>query len=499
VSPSIPAFAGLGGPVVCLVAALCADALAAERESLPSPLTLEYALSLATGDHPVLEKARAQLALARAARDAAGAAYGTRVDLEAVLKVRELADSDLDAPPDTSLLTRTKKLYEIGSDPPAPGLDSFFRYSDLGAAWVPSPSSEPGRNDSSASLRITRQLYDFGRTRAAVAAAESGERAGRMELMSVRQQCQLEIMSSFFDVILADRAYTYANEAMAAAYVRFDKARDRNQLGQVSDVRVLELESRYQGLRREMHVSRTRQRAARSRLAMALNRPDDLPPSLAYPKLPALERESEDLDALIALALERNPRLQALHARTLAGEQRWREAQRDKGPVLSAELEASIYAEPTRLDDALSAALKLRVPLWSGGRTDAEVARQRALLRRQRAELAKVRLEVRQAVLDLWLKLQALEAERVEVEKLAEYRELALDQRRALYELEVAATLGDAMAETARVRLRQARAQLRIALAWAELDALTGRLLERSEDPGGPGTPTETTDGGSTP
>jgi len=482
--------------VICLLLGLSEGSMAAEHQPLPSPLTLDAALALADGYHPALEQARAEVALAEAELAAANSAYGTHVELEGALKARQLADPDLGAPPGSSPLTRSKKLYEVASNPPTPGLDSFFRYSDLADAWRPTAFSERGNNDSSVSLRVTKRLYDFGRTRAAVAAAESGEEASELELLSARQQHHLEAMSRFFDVILADRTYTHANEAMAAAYVRFDKARDRNALGQISDIEVLERESRYQELRREMHLSQTRQRATRSQLALGLNRPDDLPTALEYPKLPALERETEDLDALVTLALEQNPRLKALNARTLALEQRLSKARRERGPVLSAELEAASYVEPTRSDESLSAALTLRIPLWSGGETDAEVARQRALLQRQRADLAQARLEIRQAVLEQWLNLQVLAAEREEVAKLAEYRELSLDRRRALYALEVATTLGDAMTETAWVQLRQARVELNTALSWAKLDALTGRLLAEQE---AGSTPIETTDGGSSP
>ena len=57
------------------------------------------------------------------------------------------------------------------------------------------------------------------------------------------------------------------------------------------------------------------------------------------------------------------------------------------------------------------------------------------------------------------------------------FRDLDLDLRRSLYEFEVASDLGDAMTEISDYRLQKAENDYQLALAWARLDALTGRLL----------------------
>jgi hypothetical protein len=86
-------------------------------------------------------------------------------------------------------------------------------------------------------------------------------------------------------------------------------------------------------------------------------------------------------------------------------------------------------------------------------------------------------LEVRQLVLDLWLEIQNLRARAGELEILGESRDLDLDLRRSRYEFEVASDLGDAMTEISDYRLQKAENDYQLALAWARLDALTGRLL----------------------
>jgi len=403
-------------------------------EPLPDPLTLEYALSLADEPHPELELAGAALDRARAGEQLVESRYKAHVGLEVALRAVEPSDVAREA--------------------------------------------DPTNNDSWAKLRLGKRLYDFGRSEAAQSAAEQEVRSGEWAHLAARQQRRLDIMARYFDVILADLEYTKDNEAMAAAFVGFDKARDRNELGKVSDIRMLELESVYQAVRQRRSVSQARQRTARSRLAMALNRPGELSANLEVPALPWLEREPGELAALEQAAVDGNPRLQELRAQATAANQRVdAELARRKGE-LRGELQAAAYNRKFSNNNPFAAALVYEVPLLTGGTIDAEAARLRALAREKQALAAAEELAIRQAVLELWLELQSLRARADELEVRAKFRDLYLDRSRALYELEVTSDLGDAMAESSAVRLQTAENRFATALAWARLDALTGHLLQ---------------------
>jgi len=399
---------------------------------LPEPLTLEYALSLADGPHPGLELAQAALDGAVADQEAVQSRFGTRIGLELALRAVDPTD-----------LARR---------------------------------AESTNNDSWAKLKARKRLYDFGATDAASEAAAADVRGREWALLGARQQRRLEIMRGYFDVILADLEYGRDNEAMAAAYVSFDKVQQRNQLGQVSDVLLLEAESRYQSALQRRTVSQARQRAARSQLAMVLNRPGQLSSNLEPPVLEVLGREQGELDPLVAAALDSNPELQALRAELQAAVERVRAARLRYRGELRGELEAAAYSREFARDDPLSAALVLEIPLITGGEMDAELARERARVRDKRARIAAKELEVRQVVLDLWLEIASLQARRRELATAGQFRDLTLDRSRALYELEVTSDLGDSMVGTSEQRLREAETDFQIALAWARLDALTGRL-----------------------
>jgi outer membrane protein TolC len=408
---------------------LAATAAAEDREPLPEPLTLQAALALADADHPELALRRSDLALAEARREAAAADddFDTRLRLNA----RYVDDSNL--------------------------------------------AVQQQNNDSRAVLLLRKELYDFGRSRDAVQAADA-EVAGRdLLLRETRERHRLEIMRAYFNVLLADLDFARADEAMAIAFVDWDRSVDRNALGQVSDIDMLALEDlfqtrRVQRSRAEMHL-----RAARAALANALNRPEELPATLLPPELTANDSPLPDYERLLARALTGNPRLLALRAQGEAA--RLRVAERRKGtyPTLQAEANTGYWARDLGNNrESFGASLILDVPLYQGGRVGAQIATEQAQARRVQAEIAALEHELRQAVLEAWQEIQILTTQRDQARVLSDYRDLYLDRSRAEYELELKTDLGDAMVEQSAARLFVARTEFALALAWAELATLVG-------------------------
>lgn len=117
---------------------------------------------------------------------------------------------------------------------------------------------------------------------------------------------RLEIMQRFYDVLLADLSYARDNEALAVAYIQFDRAAAREELGQFSPLKVAELEADYQLIRRQRAASEAAQRVTRSLLAQALGRPTELPRDLVTPDLAWPDSPLPELEAVVTAALEKN-------------------------------------------------------------------------------------------------------------------------------------------------------------------------------------------------
>ena len=412
--------------------ALCSIAPAAsgsESAPLPTPLTLEQALALADDTHPDLDLARADLERSRARLIEAEARSGARL----------LAD-----------------LTPERAQPAAGGSDI---------------------NDSRARILLSKQLTDFGR-QAALEAAAGAELVGReLALIDSRQRRRLDIMRRFFDVLLADLRYAVDNEDMAHRYVNFDRVRQRYELGQVSEVELLESENAY----REVLIARTesekRQAGSRLQLAVALNRPNQVPGELVRPALAHLEREAPDYRTLLKEALEASPVVVAARKELEAAARSVEAARARNRPVLTAEAEAARYNETRGLGrNDWRIGLNLRIPLYDGGETDADIARAIAEHATREARLKKAEQDLQQAVLDLVQEIETLKVRRAVARQRLEFRDAALERTRSLYELEVQANLGDALVRLTEAQYLAARADFELALAWARVEALTGRL-----------------------
>ena len=351
-------------------------------------------------------------------------------------------------------------------------------YLDLTPQAVrPTATSDHGIvGDSRARLFAGKRLYDFGRSRALEEGARSTVEARELAFLDARLRRRLEIMARFFDVILADLRYAVDNETMASAYVAFDRGRQRQGLGQVSDVDLLELESRYQQTLVTRTQGQKRQTSTRSQLALALNRPEELPRDLIHPVLTASEREIPDYAPLYEQARVRNPALRAARSETAATRIALAAERARRRPVLSAEAEAAWYEREFASRDELRATLNLRIPLYQGGEDSAAVATALARLHEQEARLARAELELRQTVLDLVQEAETQKVALTAAKLKVSYRDLHLDRSRALYEMEVRTDLGDAMTRITEAQWEAAQAEFRLALAWAKIDALTGDL-----------------------
>ena len=422
---------------ICFATVLVSSAILAEdktpashRQPLPQPLTLDFVLSTVDENHPDVQAVQAQ------------------VDYQ--MAVQQQVESDT-------------------------GLNIFLQGQ---ARYVEPPAIayDQSNNDSRVSLLVQKNLYDFGRSDAASAAAADEVRGSEWLLMQAKNKHRIEIMAAYFDVLLADLTYIRDNEAMAIAYVQYDRMKMRNELGEHSDIDVLELQKDFQNTRKNVYASRSLQRSTRARLANIMNRPGELVAEVAEPALNYVnEKPPGDVDQFMQQAMDNNPQLKAMRLRVEAAGNRVKSARAGTRPLLKGRLEVSDYAREMGGYNDYEASLILDVPLWTGGAVQANVAKENADMQRLKSQLRAQEMQVQQAVLETWQTLGTLSVQREEMQTLMDYRDLYLDRSRALYEMEVKTDLGDSMVQISDARLRMARTKFNTALALAKLNALMGR------------------------
>jgi outer membrane protein TolC len=413
-------------------------------------------------------------ALALLALALSGPAASARLTLEAALASagahpeRRIAESELD-------VARADRAQ-------ADSRQDFALYLDGGLRTGRRPDGD-WKPDNVGRIVARKPLFDFGRSSGAVDAADREIAARQAALLDTDNLRRIDVMARYFDVLLADMQYAADDEFMAVAYVSWDNATDRFEVGQISQPALLKLEADYQDIRERRNASQQRMRASRQRLAHAINRPGELPAELAEPALRDNERPVVDYETLLPWVKAQNPRLLALRAQLAAADARIAATRAERNPALDAEVIGGSYSRDSVTRDELSAGLVFSVPLYQGARVDAREARERALKMRTQAQLERLEFELSDALLATLQEIEWLRGSgRQAAAKQIEYRDWALERARAEYELELRTDLGPNMAETQVAQLRRKQIEYRLALAFARLEALSGGSLPPLEE-----------------
>ena len=360
--------------------------------------------------------------------------------------------------------------------------DASIKFEGILRSGRPSFGNGNYADDNSVRLTARKTLFDFGRSSNAELAAQYELNARDAYLTTMRNNRRLEIMTRYFDVLLADMSNTVESELTSVYYTTFQQGKDRLELGQISIVDLAELESKYRDTVEKRSASAQRQRITRLLLANAMNRPGILPVDLEDPKLPGNQRTLPDYESLLPIMLDNNPRLRAQREMLAASQKRIESLRAENGPVLDAEVQAADYSRIAITRDNVSAGLILSWPLYQGNRTKSLVALEMAQFNKLQAATEKLKLELTQAFLESYLDITQLQsAARNAVSTYVDYRDLQLDRSRGLYELELKSNLGTSMAGTAEARMRARQVEYQLALSFARLEALMGMPLSQTE------------------
>lgn len=348
-------------------------------------------------------------------------------------------------------------------------------------------------DDHKLALLARKPLYDFGHSQAREEAAEHRLLAEQMQYHHAVQLRRLLIMERFFAVLLADMQFAYHNEAMATAYVTLDRLRTRYEMGQVSDIQLLEQEQDYQQVRRQRLQAELAQRSTRSALALQLNSPGKLPSKLLRPDAAnAYQRALPDYAQLIEHALSHNRALLAMRKQAEAAQAGLLAADRAYSPKLDLAMEAAAYSRETLSTDKWRAGLQLQWPLYSGGRAGAASRAGRIQLQQAQSRELGLEYELRQRILELWQELSSLQVLKEESEARIDYQDLYLERSRAAYDSGMRTDLGDAMVRLTYEQLEQARREFAAMLAWTELELLMGGEIPAGQSAAGGETGDET-------
>ncbi len=371
---------------------------------------------------------------------------------------------------------------------PQLGVNGRLRYVEPGEL----ADENDQHDDHQAGLSLRQKLFDFGRQQDREAAAEARLEGERLALLGEEKRQRLALLRAYFDVLLADQRYQAINERMAILYIRYDRARDRHELGQTSDYDLARFERDYQEVLLERARADAERRLTRRHLAELAGRPDQLPRELDEPRLEAMfEREAPAVGELIETALAEDPQLNALRRRHDGSESDLAVARSGNLPSVHAEVNADYYTREGATRDPFRAGVYLEFPLFRGGARNAEIGAAQADRMGVVAEMAEREAAVRRYATELveMIRLQQSVGQS-RMQALENFADLNFTRNQTLYQMEKATDLGDAMAEMSMAKFERMKTTYDLATRWAEYALLTNRsieavLLGRPEDASG--------------
>ena len=435
--PNAPQFRGARLPRALAAAAILAS-LFAGRPAGAAVVRLEALEALAAAAPAAAGAGAARVAAASAEIDVARSAYAPRFGIAAdgslspggsLVQVRDTSGA-------TYLVQGTRTVGEEGAFVPVP------RYGAV--------------------LTAEQRIYDFGRTAAAVEAAEAGVRAARADDDAARAARVRALRGAYLrwvgswvalEAVRRERDDLKARREVVAARVG-EGVRAQ------ADLRALEVRE----ASAELEAVRAQGELETARLDVQTAAGVPLPAD-ATPDAAILDR------AQAAPAAESDPAASALAIQRDAALARARAASLERAPTLAAAAEAGIRGQSDELFPAYRAAVTLVVPLWDGGAQSARAAAARAqadelsargreLRDRQESARARAQSELASAA----LRIAAAERLRAAAATLASDAE----ERHRLGEgpvepvLEARATLARAEHEVLLAKLARAEAVLRL-------------------------------------
>lgn len=273
-------------------------------------------------------------------------------------------------------------------------------------------------NTYSAGISLSQTLFSGGRISGQSSAAEASRRRAQLGVSSAEAQLTLDVVTAYYDAVLAERRLAIAQTALAQADTTLRQTQARREVGTQPEFDVLRARVARDNQRTALIQRRSESVIAGIRLRQLLNLPADTPLQLSTP----LEDTGADTSPTLAGLLARTPdtaaanrlavRQAAEGVRTQEGLLRAAKAERIPSLVLTSQYArlgypADLIPDNTRFFTDWSFNLGVSFPLFTGGRLSGSQAAAEASL--QDAEL-RVRQVTEQAQLDARIASTALEA-----------------------------------------------------------------------------------------
>ncbi len=331
-----------------------------------------------------------------------------------------------------------------------------------------------------ASIQGSQVLFQGGKLRIGIQASRYVAESSAYEDYRTRQQILYAVSNSFYNVLFARRSTDIAESQLTRSNQHLELARQRQEVGLVDMTAVLRAQVQVAAAMEALEQARNNYTVAKERLAleMGISTP---PASVKEPE--TIETADATVDAYIEYAFQHRQDLLAAEKWLLAAESNVKAERRDFFPSLSVEGSYSLVDEDRIYDGDdynWQAALVASLPLFTGFKNTADVAKARAQKSEMQAAYNRakqeIRLDVRSAYVDIQTRKKMIRhlTDQVDAAR-AHY-----DQVSAKFEEGLASTVDLVDADTAlnEAELSLANVYYRLQLDHLRLQLATGEFLQ---------------------
>lgn len=311
-------------------------------------------------------------------------------------------------------------------------------------------------------LSIISTLYEFQKTKSRIELSRIKRDIAQIMLDQLNRDIQLRIIKLFADAHLYKKLTEVKREEMAIAYVRFDRARERKELGLATDYEVLRLESIYREKRSELFYAQHMYNYTLLEVKQLAGIPYET--LIELEDLPFKESEKllVDFSKLREEALKNNASLRIKDMEIKSYEQELKAVRQTIEPKVNLRISTD------------RSGLEFLTPIYDAGKPY-KVEQLMSLRKSVQREKEALEQGINLIFFSAPYEWEYLKAKWMEAFTKNRFAEENLTLRRSEYELELAFDLGYVMAEKSEVERQLMEVRYKLILFWAKLFNLAGR------------------------
>lgn len=255
-------------------------------------------------------------------------------------------------------------------------------------------------------ISLTQSLFDFGRTRKAVAQSRLDREISQKELEKTKWELIFRVIKSYYESLLSQEMVRIAGDAVKSATADMERAQSLFKAGLAVESDFLSAQVYQATQSEELVKARNKLRMAFSNLNFEIGLPLNRSFELVQPRK-AYAPEVADLSALQNLALQTRPDYKQSQLSTQSSELAIQSARSEFWPTLNffASWETDDQSFASRAGNNWIAGVNFRLNLFNGRADQARLLESRFQERRMRAmqdyQAQAVRLQVQKAYLDV--------------------------------------------------------------------------------------------------